>query len=309
MSEHDADKNPEPEHETAVKVEQPKAPAGGDGKLAGLMAEGDTSANAAKAGKAPARDLEAEALRAAEDAIAEGERALATARAQLETRAPAAPTKHKRGGGRELALRLMLAVNVVAMVVVASLPSPSGGQQTPPPAVEHQPAPQLTAREYNEPFNRALAAADRRDFGSAVATLEQYLQDNPRMAPSRRLTVLTALSEYTARLGNFARSQDYVRQANAIEQSHKTPEDLVADAKAAIENGDQEGLRSIWARFLLQQRQVPSWLYKHVAQAYLELGDSYRRDADAAAEIARRKELEEAATRLRNETIEQQEHR
>ena len=55
MSEHDADKNPEPEHETAVKVEQPKAPAGGDGKLAGLMAEGDTSANAAKAGKAPAR--------------------------------------------------------------------------------------------------------------------------------------------------------------------------------------------------------------------------------------------------------------
>jgi hypothetical protein len=35
-------------------------------------------------------------------------------------------------------------------------------------------------------------------------------------------------------------------------------------------------LRRVWARFLLQQRQVPSSLYKHVAEAYLQLGDSYR---------------------------------
>ncbi|MEZ6036260.1 MAG: hypothetical protein R3F29_02185 [Planctomycetota bacterium] len=308
MSEHDADKNPAPELETDVKVKakESKQPAADDAKLAGLMADGETGA---KADKAPKRDLEAEALRAAEEAIAEGERALAAARAQLESKAPAATTQKKTGGGRELALRLLLAVNVVAMVVVAALPAPTDNTTQPAPVVEHQTPAQPTAHEYNEPFNRALAAADRRDYTTAVATLEQYLQDSPRMAPSRRLTVLTALSEYTARLGNFARSQDYVRQANAIEQSHKTPEDLVADAKAAIENGDQEGLRSIWARFLLQQRQIPSWLYKHVAQAYLELGDSYRRDADAAAEIARRKELEEAATRLRNETIEQQEHK
>ena len=72
-------------------------------------------------------------------------------------------------------------------------------------------------------------------------------------------------------------------------------------AKAAAENGDQEALRRVWARFLLQQRQIPSWLYKHVAEAYLQLGDSYRQQANAGDEKARLQELENAAARLREQ--------
>ena len=67
--------------------------------------------------------------------------------------------------------------------------------------------------------------------------------------------------------------------------------------------GDQESLRRVWARFLLQQRQIPSWLYQHVAQAYLQLGDSYRKDADAAERQAREQDLEAAAARLRAEAV------
>ena len=58
-------------------------------------------------------------------------------------------------------------------------------------------------------------------------------------------------------------------------------------------------MRRIWARFLLQQKQIPSWLYKHVAEAYLQLGDSYRNEANAAAEKQRIAELEALAARLR----------
>ena len=75
------------------------------------------------------------------------------------------------------------------------------------------------------------------------------------------------------------------------------------DAAAALQEGDQETLRRVWARFLLQQRQVPSYLYHHVAQAYLELGDSYRQDADAGARAARQKELKDAAAQLRGEAV------
>ena len=49
-----------------------------------------------------------------------------------------------------------------------------------------------------------------------------------------------------------------------------------------------------------------TWLYQHVAQAYLELGDSYRQDADEAERRARREELEQAAERLRAEALERE---
>lgn len=264
-----------------------------------------------------ARDLDAEALRAAEQALAEGERALAAARAQLQDEHGAEPAPRARGSRRrEVLLRCLLAVNVVAMLVVASLPTPhvvdvaTAKPQPAPSGVEPRPAPGAEAPRFNEPWNRAMQAAEDRDFGTAVAILEGYLAANPRMAPSQQLSVLMALSHYTARVGtseSLKKSQDYQRRADAIDKSHSLPEDLVAMATAAADNGDQEALRRIWARFLLQQRQIPSWLYKHVAEAYLQLGDSYRQDAAAAAEQARRRELEDLATRLRAEALQAQE--
>ena len=277
--------------------------------LTRLMAAGDPGAAAAAAPPpgAPAKvgpDLEAEALRAAEQALAEGQRALAAARAQLAGEPPAAERTRRR---RELLLRALLAFNVLAMIAVASLPSPASGRK---PAMEPPGAPapkavddQGTAESrFHEPWNKALAAAENRDFATAVAVLDQYLADSPRMAPSQQLSVLMALAHYSARQNDFKRAQEYQRRADAIDRSHSLPEDLVAMAKAAAANGDQESLRRIWARFLLQQRQVPSWLYKHVAEAYLQLGDSYRLQANEAAAAARLKELEEAAAALRRPT-------
>jgi tetratricopeptide (TPR) repeat protein len=254
-------------------------------------------------------DLESDALRAAEQALAEGQRALAAAKAHL---AGEAPEPQRSSRKRELVLRGALIFNVLAMIAVAMLPAP-GGKATPPVDPPAEPAVHTTTtgREpkagdgFQEPWNRALAAADRRDFAAAITILEQYL--SPRMSPSQQLNVLMALAHYSSRLGQFQQAQEYQRRADAIDKSHSLPEDLVAMAKAAAESGDQESLRRIWARFLLQQRQVPSWLYKHVAEAYLQLGDSYRLQANAAAERARLDELERTAAALKERALDGEE--
>ncbi len=260
-------------------------------------------------------DLDAQALQAAEQALAEGQKVLARAHEEI-AQAAAAP---KGSRVRELVLRLLLVGNVVAMIVVAMLPTPAPTSMTttstsnetgvdpstqPDPNGKQGPAP--AAANFNDPWNLALIAAERREWGSAIEILEKHLVDSPRMAPSQRLNVLMALSYYSGRVGNITAAQEYQRKAEAIEQSHSLPEDLVTMAKAAAENGDQESLRRIWARFLLQQRQVPTWLYKHVAEAYLQLGDSYRNEANQAAEKQRLQELEANAARLRAERLGQQ---
>lgn len=294
---------PAPAAPAASTADKPVDKAAGE-KLTGLMANGATPAATTPSKAGP--DLEQEAMRAAEAAIAEGERALATARAHLHPGpAPAAPPA--ADGRRELALRVLLAVNVLAMVVVAMLPAGRDDAAKADPQVtapSHEAA-EAERRRFNEPFNNALAAADRGRFPEAITILERYLQDNPRMAPSQRLNVLNMLSHYAANANDFKKSQAYAQQAAAIGQSHSLPADLVEMAKAALAKGDQETLRRVWARFLLQQRQIPSWLYKHVAEAYLQLGDSYRLEADAAADRARKRELEELALRLREQAAQE----
>lgn len=274
-----------------------------ENKLSGLMAGND--ALQAKPAK-PAVNLEADAMRAAEQALAEGEKALADANAQIiqEGATPQVVAKPTARIKRELVLRVLLAVNVLAMVIVSILPSPD--QSDPiagnPTVIEPQPqGPAL--RQMSEPVNRAMQASENRDFAGAIAILEAYIDSNPRMHSAERLSVYIALSSYANRNKDFATSEEYSRKVQALEQSHSLPDDLVLMAEAAIKNGDQESLRRIWARFLLQQRQIPTSLYQHVAQAYLQLGDSYRKDADIADEVVRRKELNDAAARLRAEAI------
>jgi tetratricopeptide (TPR) repeat protein len=278
----------------------PKAePTPANPSLAGLMASGDKGAT-----KTP-RDLEAEALRAAERALADGEKALAAARAQLSREAGQAEKRRRRL--REWVFLLLLAVNVTAMVVVAMLPSRA--PHTPPMAApeakpESASPPPLTSepvarRAFNEPWIRAQNLAEGGEFKAAIAVLEQYLADHPRMAPSQKLSVLQALGYYAGSARDHGKADEYRRKADALDRSHALPDDLVAEAQAAHAAGDQERLRRVWARFLLQQRQIPSSLYKHVAEAYLQLGDSYRQQAADAAEAARLAELKATADKLR----------
>ena len=123
------------------------------------------------------------------------------------------------------------------------------------------------------------------------------------MAPGSQLNVLMMLAHYSQMVGKFDAAREYERRAQGIAQSHSLPEDLVAMAKAAEASGDQQALRRVWARFLLQQRQVPSSLYQHVAEAYLQLGDSYRNQANAAAERQRLRDLEATNARARAEAV------
>ncbi|MFK7740481.1 MAG: hypothetical protein AB8H80_09155 [Planctomycetota bacterium] len=325
MSENEGDKTPEsqpPEEavttapeaatdaaSTAAAADAAAESTADDSKLTDLMSAPPADAGS-PAGTAPV-DLEAEALRAAEQALVDGEKALAAARDQLQaTPTEGASTPHnvaagKSAGsrGREVALRLLLGVNVLAMLVVVMLPAPDAVDdpvvEAPPPVREPVETAKPVAKRMNEPWNRALRASERREWDSAVSILEGYLADNQRMPPGERLSVLSTLSYYASRANDAAKSQSYAQQAQSLEQSHSLPEDLVSSAQAAYDSGNQESLRRIWARFLLQQRQIPSWLYQHVARAYLQLGDSYRQEADAAAELVRKQELTDAAAKLR----------
>lgn len=269
-----------------------KAPTPAAEPLPELMAKGAPTA----------ADLDAKALRAAQQAIADGERALAAARTQLRLQSqPASPNRRRR----DIALGVLLFVNLVAMVVLAMLPpatvavtTPPAKPSTPVAAAPTPPQDDAALRRFNEPFQRALAAADRGDYATAITTLDAYLAGTPSLQPSQQLNVLNMLSHYAGLAADFKKSQEYAQRAAAIGQSHSLPADLVAMAKAAAESGDQESLRRVWARFLLQQRQVPTWLYKHVAEAYLQLGDSYRNQADTAAERERVRQLQETAGKL-----------
>lgn len=278
------------------------APTAGHASGAALT---DLMASGAKGAARPGPDLEVEALRAAERALADGEAALAQARAQLAR--PAQPVVQRGSRRRELVLRGLLAFNVLAMVVVAMLPAPG---PSPTPAVEPlaattDPTPTKSTpdRRFNERYVAAQQAADRGEFTAAITELEAHLAESPRMAPGQQLNVLMALAYYAHRANDFTRADEFRRRADALEKSHALPDDLVAEAKAAQQSGDQERLRRIWARFLLQHRQIPSSLYKHVAEAFLQLGDSYRQQADVAAEQARLQELKLYGERLRAEAI------
>lgn len=313
MSDDKADNNPAPEDEIATIPQQDAQPSSEpappqqehvDNKLSGLMADAPAATPQA-APKKPAVNLAAEAMRAAEAAVAEGEKALSEAQSELQQQptATVAP-QAKSNKRRELALRVLLATNIVAMIVVSMMPStvdPGGDGVLPavaePVKVTVKPIPM------SDPVNRAMQSAQNRDFAGAVGILERYLNGSPLMHSAERLSVLLALSSYAARANDFDKSRKYAQQAQSLEQSHYLPEDLVNMAEAALASGDQESLRRTWARFLLQQRQVPSWLYQHVAQAYLQLGDSYRSDADQAAEAARLVDLKAATARLRAEAL------
>ena len=278
------------------------------GALADLMAAG-AKGGAKPADKAGKPNLEADALRAAEQALAEGERALAAARSHLHVDAQAPPTARSRK--RELALRALLVVNVVAMVAVSMLPAPGESATSASPASEQVQQPQapigVMAHRFDEPWARALTSAEGGDFAAAIATLERYLADNPRMQAGQRASVLNSLAYYASRTGDWKRSADFTRQFEMLKGSHSLPDDLVQEAKAALESGDQEKLRRTWARFLLQQKQIPTWLYKHVAEAYLQLGDSYRKEAAVAAEAQRLQDLQTADAKLREAAMQTQE--
>ena len=299
--------------EQAVREATPEAadtsPTLDDQKLSDLMARPAEAGDGVDKSRATA--MEQEALAAAEQAVTDGNAAVLEAEQSLAQASPASTAP--RGARNELVLRVLLAVNVVAMIVVALLPDPSpeavtDGDDKAPVSSTAQ-ADLTSAPAVNEPWNRALRASEQRDWSTAVTILDEYLNDRAEMVPSERLSVLSALSYYASQDRDFAASRRYAQQAQALKQSHFLPDDLVKEAEAARASGDQAALRRVLARFLLQQDEVPSHLYPHLVQSYLELGDSYREDAAAGARAARTRQMQAAAARLRAEALSREEKR
>jgi hypothetical protein len=259
--------------------------------------------------RAGAPDLEQQAIAAAEQALAAGQQAAAAAEQAL--------ARPARRNVREIVLRSLLALNLLAMLAVVFLPAPLPPPVVPttspstgpaPGAVEQPPAPALPPPlrrpTLDDPVIRAFAAADQRDYRTAIRLLEDHLAASPRLEPSRKANVLLALQHYSSQLGDFAKSEEYQRKVEALRSSHSLPEDLLQMANEAEKAGDVESMRRNYARLLLQQRQIPSALFRHVAEAYLKLGDSYRLEAEQAGAKSRQQELEELRTKLRQQAAE-----
>jgi hypothetical protein len=298
----------------AVTEQQAGDPPAQQAQLADLMAAGGASAGPAPRAKVP--DLDRQALRAAEAALAEGQKALAAAQAQLgaATVAPAAPAHVPRT--RERVLRGLLVFNLLLMAVVVLLPypqsthAPGSGDDAQASKETGNEAPTqapLTSTETpstaplpdgKDLYLQALGKAAQGDYRGALALVEQYLTASPHLGPMRRVNVYHAAAYYALQLGDTGLAAEYDRKAEAVTDSHTLPEDLLAMAKDAEQHGDSEALRRLYARFLLQQRQVPASLYEHVAEAYLKLGDSYRMAAQKGAAAAKKQQLEQLRDKL-----------
>jgi tetratricopeptide (TPR) repeat protein len=288
--------------------------------LSQLMGSGPAPAQAPKPSQKPAPDLERDALRAAEAALAEGVRAIEEAEEVLRKEPAPAPAKKPAAPKtavpisrtRELVLRSLIGVNIVAMIVLVLLPSNATQHGTQPantaphgsaaPAPAHEPVVQKPS--LRDPVLRAFALAESRDYQGAITLLEQHLADSPRLDAGKKANVLLALEHYASQVGDFQKAQEFQRRMDALRSSHSLPEDLVQMALEAKRNGDIESMRRHYARLLLQQRQVPSSLYRHVAEAYLELGDSYRTEAEKGDAAARERELEQVREQLRKRAME-----
>ncbi|MEQ1631863.1 MAG: hypothetical protein ABL997_05790 [Planctomycetota bacterium] len=283
----------------AVGTTSPATTKPGADALSQLMASGAPAAKAKP-------DLDKAALAAAEQALALGARALEAADKELGNghAAPASGVPSSRT--RELVLRGLIIANIVAMVVLVMLPAAKSepvvaphttGHDTPAPA--HDPVVQKPNSA--DPVLRAFALAETRDYRSAMTLLEQYLADQPRLDAGRKANVLLALEHYATQIGDFTKAQEFQRRTEALRSAHSMPEDLVQMALEAERNGDVESMRRNYARLLLQQKQIPSSLYRHVAEAYLKLGDSYRTEAERGESAAREKELEQVREALRRQ--------
>ena len=84
--------------------------------------------------------------------------------------------------------------------------------------------------------------------------LEGYLEDRGETIPSsERLSVLSALSFYASRDKDVDRSRRYTQMAQALEQSHSLPDDLVKVVEDAASTWD-------CAHWLRAELAVREWL-------------------------------------------------
>lgn len=222
----------------------------------------------------PGSDRDRAALADAEQALQVGARALAEARSELRQRPRPKPRRQQ-----ERVLRVLLSLNVAALLVVTLLPATRA-------AVRVAPLPSY------QPWSEALQAAEQHDWAAAVTVLEAYLSDGVGMPVSERLSALSALSYYASRGRDQAMSRRFERAASELVAPQGAAGPLVREAEAALERDDHAVLSRAWERFQERATQIPAHLFTPLAQSYLEREDG--------SDHGRHAWMEQAAALLRD---------
>lgn len=205
-------------------------------------------------------------------------------------------------------LRVLLVGNLVMMLVMLVLPHPlepraeldspgaagQPGQQprvlVPPvadPAAEPADPFLLPRRERSlglpddAVYERALLLALDGDFDAACSELQGLLAKNPDMNPAVARLVHAHLAYYLRKAGRLTEAIEHERLARQETDRSSLPEELLEAARAAEARGDGEAMRRAYARFLLQESQLPPDMRAMVFEVLTKLGDSYRVQADA----------------------------
>ena len=219
---------------------------------------------------------------ARERTAAEVETGGATPRTDREPEPAAASPRHR------WVLRGLLLVNLAMMGVVLALPN----GRAPAPAPEREPPPakadpllspprQLGGLPTSKYWSEALESAGKGDLPQAILLLERYLELSPEITDVERRLVYNQIAFYLAKDGRTDEALEYERRSSQLMSRSHLPDDLLQNAHRAEQEGKLQEMRSAYARFLLQQKQIPPSLRKHIAEAYLKLGDSYRLEAEA----------------------------
>jgi len=272
-------------------------------------------------------DLDAKALRAAEEAVAKAEAALATAQLSVP-----APTAEEATGAtaRDWVLRVVLIANLVLLGVMLAMPDPvvettaepQGGQGHPErhgvdthagtgnggtasdraPAIA--PGPKVPAVPASSPeFLQAIRLAAADQHADAAELLRRYLDVNPGLPAKARREYLSAMMFYYGEAGMHEEEEACFGRILALQNQSYLPEDVLRLAREADDEGDAARMRQLYARFLLTEKNHSLEERRAVAEAYLKLGDSYRMQAERA-KVRAIMVQRERESRLRLETRE-----
>ncbi len=128
-------------------------------------------------------------------------------------------------------------------------------------------------------WDLAWKAAEAGDYAQAIELLQRLLVAEPRMAVSLRRTVYLQLAHFYGLAGRYPEMRKYLRLAEAGVHRALIPADLWNLGEEATALGDYANARRYYARFLLQEAQIPEKLKTNVPLCYLRLADGYRNEA------------------------------
>ena len=117
-------------------------------------------------------------------------------------------------------------------------------------------------------------------YDAASEALLEYERRNPHMMQGKRIDLYTALSGCLFKAGRMEEAEEYRAKMRNLVSRGYLPDDVLSAARAAWDDDRADEARRYYARFLLLQQQLSPRLRESVAEAYLRIGDSYRKSAE-----------------------------